>query len=224
MWDLDDTASYAKVASFDFPWASTYADMRPGHTDKEKRERVRAIAANQLPSSIPHAKWWAFRIFVRKAGGRPFDIENTLKVFIDSFSARQIRSDASQYIVQATFLVIFVNIGGLCGSLVMVVRRYAQRMNRKRLAVFSLVFAVLMCIEVLLCFAVMIMTSLINSGDFGFEYETVMIVAAVGVSGLTFILIIYLPVLLILHLLAMGRTIKDAGQVGSAGRSWFRKE
>ena len=97
MWDLDDTASYAKVASFDFPWASTYADMRPGHTDKEKRERVRAIAANQLPSSIPHAKWWAFRIFVRKAGGRPFDIENTLKVFIDSFSARQIRSDASQY-------------------------------------------------------------------------------------------------------------------------------
>jgi len=133
-------------------------------------------------------------------------------------------SAAYQYITQATFLVLFVNIAGLCGSLAMVVRRYAQRMNRKRLAVFSLVFAVLMVIEVLLWSGVMIMSIVINSADYGFEYRTVMIVAALVVYGLTFILFIYLLVLMILHLLAMGRTIKDAGQVGSAGRSWSRKE
>lgn len=77
--------------------AVTWADMRPGHTDKDKREMIRSSAATMLSHPIPAVESWAFRIFVRKSGRRPFDIENTLKIIIDSFSRRQIRRDRSQH-------------------------------------------------------------------------------------------------------------------------------
>jgi hypothetical protein len=97
MWNLDDTTRYQKFACLDIPKAVTWADMRPDHTDKEKREMIRSVAAATLSQPIPAVQSWAFRIFVRKSGRRPFDIENTLKIIIDSFSRRQIRKNCSPH-------------------------------------------------------------------------------------------------------------------------------
>jgi len=97
MWNLDDEARYVKVHSFTIPKAFTYADTRRGHTDKDKREYIRAEAVRNFPQNIPSFKWWAFRIFVKKTGGRPFDIENVPKLIVDAFCRWQIRKDESDY-------------------------------------------------------------------------------------------------------------------------------
>lgn len=95
MWNLDDTSIYRRVLRIDLPWAQTWADTRKGHTDLEKRERIRAIAAGVLTSPTPVAEKWAIRIQVWKRGGRPFDIENVPKVIVDAFCKRQIERDGS---------------------------------------------------------------------------------------------------------------------------------
>ena len=83
---------------FELPWAWTYADMTPGRTDKEKREKIRDIAAKVMPADRPSGdSTWEFRICVRKAGRRPFDIENVPKLIIDAFCARQIERDGSPH-------------------------------------------------------------------------------------------------------------------------------
>ncbi len=97
MWNLDDETRYVKVHSFTMPRAFTYADMRPGHTDRDKREYIRTKAAESFPTNIPSIKWWAFRILVKKAGGRPFDIENVPKLIVDAFCRWQVQKDGSKY-------------------------------------------------------------------------------------------------------------------------------
>lgn len=97
MWNLDQIERYQPVATLTLPWSWTFADMRPGFTDLEKRERIRALAATVFPSPRQEAKQWAFRIFVCKAGRSPFDIENVPKIIIDAFCARQIRRDKSSF-------------------------------------------------------------------------------------------------------------------------------
>jgi Holliday junction resolvase RusA-like endonuclease len=96
MWNLDDESKYVKVHSFSLPEAFTYADTRKGHTDKDKRERIRARAAKDFPHELPIVKWWAFRINIKKTTNRRFDIENVLKPLIDAFCKRQILEDKSQ--------------------------------------------------------------------------------------------------------------------------------
>jgi hypothetical protein len=118
MWNLDDEAKYVKVHSFDIPEAFTYADTRKGQTDKDKRERIRAKAAEDFPNNIPRVKWWGFRIFVNKSGNKRFDIENVPKLFVDAFCKRQIQEDGSQYTKIGLFdddtidLVRVVEVGG----------------------------------------------------------------------------------------------------------------
>ena len=99
MWDLENEETYCRIHSFTLEEAFTYGDTRSGHTDKEKREMIRARAAvsRDFPSQIPQVEWWAFRIFVRKAGNRRFDIENVPKLVIDAFCRRQIETDDSSY-------------------------------------------------------------------------------------------------------------------------------
>ena len=97
MWNLDDQTACARVLHFELPWAQTWADMREGHTDREKRERIRAIAAQALTSPLPVAKRWAIRIHVWKRGSRPFDIENVAKPIIDAFCLGQIQRDGSPH-------------------------------------------------------------------------------------------------------------------------------
>jgi hypothetical protein len=58
MWDLNDETTYLRIAAFEVPWAVTWADMRIGRTDKEKRERIREVAIQHLPRPIPHAHSW----------------------------------------------------------------------------------------------------------------------------------------------------------------------
>jgi hypothetical protein len=97
MWDLDDENEYLKIHSFNLKEAFTYADMRPGQTDKEKRERIRLAANHNFPINIPKVEWWAFRIFVRKVGNRQFDIENVPKLIVDAFCKNQIFQDGSAH-------------------------------------------------------------------------------------------------------------------------------
>ena len=95
MFNLD-TDSFVRVLALDVPWAHSYADMRPGKTDRERRENYRNAALGKLtiPSNV---LWWAFRITVRKSG-RPLDVDNVAKTIIDSFCASQIARDGSVFI------------------------------------------------------------------------------------------------------------------------------
>ena len=122
MWNLDDKSKYVKVHSFHLPEAFTYADTRKGHTDKDKRERIRARAAQDFPNNIPSVNWWAFRIFVKKSGNIRFDIENVPKLIVDAFCIRQIRADGSQYMKLGLFsddtvdYVRVIEVGGIRGE------------------------------------------------------------------------------------------------------------
>ncbi|HDP99068.1 MAG TPA: hypothetical protein ENN22_07795 [bacterium] len=120
MWNLDDKARYVKVHSFSLPEAFTYADTREGQTDRDKRERIRAKAAEDFPENIPSIKWWAFRIFIKKSGNRRFDIDNVPKLIVDAFCKRQIEEDrAQQYTKLGLFpddtihFVRIIEVGGM---------------------------------------------------------------------------------------------------------------
>ena len=102
-WNLDNTAAYSLVTKFEYDAAFTYADMRPGNTDKEKRELIRGFASLSFPTEVPQAKWFAFRIIVQKGGTRAFDIENVPKLIIDSFCKKQIEKDCSAYLKVGLF-------------------------------------------------------------------------------------------------------------------------
>jgi hypothetical protein len=93
---LEDGARFVKVLALDVPWAHSYADMRPGKTDRERRENYRSAASGKLEPIPSVVHWWAFRITVSKAG-RPLDVDNIAKTIIDSFCIRQIRRDGSHY-------------------------------------------------------------------------------------------------------------------------------
>lgn len=96
MITLDDTSRFLKVLTLDVAWAHTYADMRPGKRDRERRENYRAAALGKLNAIPTNALWWAFRISVLKAG-RPIDVDNIAKTIVDSFCTRQIALDGSEF-------------------------------------------------------------------------------------------------------------------------------
>ena len=96
MYVFDDSSKFVKVLALDVPWVHTYADMRPGKTDLERRENYRNAAESvirQVPSNV---LWWAFRITVSKVG-RPVDVDNVAKTIVDSFSRSQIERDGSRF-------------------------------------------------------------------------------------------------------------------------------
>jgi len=96
LFSLDDRSRFVKVLALEVPWAHTYADMRQGKTDRERRENYRSAALAKLQAIPPNSLWWAFRISVRKAG-RPIDVDNIAKTIIDSFCTRQINLDGSAF-------------------------------------------------------------------------------------------------------------------------------
>lgn len=96
MVTLDDTAQFVNVLALKVPWAHTYADMRSGKTDLERREAYRKAAIENISLTPTNALWWAFRITVEKAG-RPLDVDNVAKTIIDAFCARQITRDSSSF-------------------------------------------------------------------------------------------------------------------------------
>jgi len=98
MWNLDDATQFVPVLDLHVPWAHTWADIRPGKTDRERREQLRSLAAKQIGAVPASVRWWAFRISVWKRGKRPFDVENVAKPIIDAFCARQIAEDKSESI------------------------------------------------------------------------------------------------------------------------------
>lgn len=96
MFALDDSAKFVKVLALEVPWAHTYADTRPGKTDRERRENYRKAAVGVIQVTPASVLWWAFRIKVNKTG-RPVDVDNIAKTIIDSFCARQIARDSSPF-------------------------------------------------------------------------------------------------------------------------------
>jgi hypothetical protein len=97
MWNLDDQSQYGKILEFQLAWATTFADTREGHRDREKRERIRQQATLRFQKKPEGVEKWAFRILVSKGGRRRFDIANVGKLIIDAFCERQIREDSSSH-------------------------------------------------------------------------------------------------------------------------------
>jgi hypothetical protein len=91
VWNLDDDSRYFKLLSISIPHAETW-----GGFDREKRERIRAAVIEQWSESVPAARWWALRLYARKAGAK-WDIENIPKLVVDAFSAEQLAKDSSSY-------------------------------------------------------------------------------------------------------------------------------
>lgn len=96
-FDLTRDPHFERVVDVTLPRAFTWADMRPGHTDREKRESIREQVLRDCPPFNGTAKWWAFRITVAKGGRRSFDLENVTKPIVDAFSQKQIQKDRSAF-------------------------------------------------------------------------------------------------------------------------------
>ncbi|WP_116364504.1 hypothetical protein [Parahaliea mediterranea] len=95
---LDDQNQFIQVLDLCVPWAHTWADMRPGKTDLERRENFRKAALMVFqPTKTEVIDWWAFRIFVTKTG-RQLDLDNITKPIVDSFCSRQIERDNSIHV------------------------------------------------------------------------------------------------------------------------------
>ena len=93
----NELMKYKRICLFSYPEAFTYADTRPGHSDKIKRDYIRKQAAGFFPQEVTY-KYYAFKIKVWKSGKRPFDLDNVPKLIIDAFCKKQIESDNSEYI------------------------------------------------------------------------------------------------------------------------------
>lgn len=121
--DLDDSSRFAAVLRFEVPWVWSYADMTPGRTDREKREKYReaAISAGITRPTIP-ALWWAFRITFEKANRpRLLDADNVAKLIVDAFNgSKTIQKDNSPLLGQTTLYpddtVEFVRIVRVAGA------------------------------------------------------------------------------------------------------------
>jgi len=96
MFKFDDSSKFIKVLDLKVPWAHTYADMRPGKTDLDRRENFRKAASEVMRSKPLNPLWWAFRISVGKSG-RLLDVDNIAKTIIDSFSESQLVRDKSEW-------------------------------------------------------------------------------------------------------------------------------
>ena len=96
MLNLENQSFFQKVLDFEVPWAHTWADMRPGKTDKERRENFRKAAMEHLLIIPENILWWAFEIKVNKFG-KLLDVDNVPKPIIDSFCIRQLEKDGSEY-------------------------------------------------------------------------------------------------------------------------------
>jgi hypothetical protein len=97
MITLDDDR-FTKVLQLRVNRVHTWADMTPGRTDRERRERLRSEAVACLRPVPGRVRWWAVRVTVSRAEGkRPLDIENVLKPVLDAFCARQVKRDKSQF-------------------------------------------------------------------------------------------------------------------------------
>jgi hypothetical protein len=95
--NLEDTTRFTNVLAPEVDWAYLYADMTPGKTDREKREKYRAAAADAGIRPVSNPLWWAFRITVEKSGGRKFDVDSVAKLIIDAFCEGMIKHDHSAY-------------------------------------------------------------------------------------------------------------------------------
>jgi hypothetical protein len=92
-WNLENTFAYSLVARFEFDGAFTSCTP----DDRRLREIIREFASRSFPVEVPQAKWWAFRVVIQREGTGPFDLDNALKLVVDSFGKRQILRDASAY-------------------------------------------------------------------------------------------------------------------------------
>lgn len=98
MWNLDDASTYVRFYVRRLPFVYTW-----GQDDKSKRERIRSAVAEDFPTVKPVVAWWALRLLVRKHNAYRFDIENTIKIIGDAFSADQLVRDQSPYTQRALY-------------------------------------------------------------------------------------------------------------------------
>ncbi len=128
--------------------------------------------------------------------------------------------DTSRYLLLAAMGAVFLNVAGVCCATAFFVRRYAQRMNSKRLGAYSMVFAGLLGLETVLLIGMAILIPILRGLDFDstFQYVAMVLMLVIVVVGI--LLFLCLLMLIILNLVMMIRTIKEAARIGPAVRSW----
>ena len=112
---LNNTDRFARILDVTVPWAHSYADMRSGKTDLERRESYGRVAVTQLRPIPSRIYWWAFRITVFKTG-RPLDVGNIARTIIDSFSVSQTARDQSSSQTSNYFLTTLLTMYRSCRS------------------------------------------------------------------------------------------------------------
>jgi len=93
MWDLDDKTKYKKLFEFEIDKIYTWGSSK----DKERREEIRQKACGN--NLVPRNRSYAFRISIYIYPHRKpcLDIENTVKLILDSFSKKIVNQDNSEY-------------------------------------------------------------------------------------------------------------------------------
>jgi len=92
MWNLDDKEKYEKLFSFKIDKIYTWGD---NHEQIKKNIRKEATGINQAPKN----KSYAFRIsiYINPNRTQKFDIDNTIKLIVDSFSHNSENPDCWLY-------------------------------------------------------------------------------------------------------------------------------
>jgi Holliday junction resolvase RusA-like endonuclease len=99
MWNLDDKEKYEELFSFEIDKIYTYGD---GEQDKQKKENIRKkvteAGINQVPENKKN-KSYAFRIsiYIDPNRSHELDIDNTVKLIVDSFSHNSENPDCWLY-------------------------------------------------------------------------------------------------------------------------------
>jgi Holliday junction resolvase RusA-like endonuclease len=103
MWNLCDEVKYKKLFNFDTNKIYTYGGNNK-EQDKKNREDIREKAINTemnqvLKNRDNKNKSYAFRIsiYINKTRCHRPDIDNTVKLIVDSFSKSQLDRDSSKY-------------------------------------------------------------------------------------------------------------------------------
>jgi len=99
MWNLRDEGKYKKLFNFEtdkiYTWGKGKNDKQ---SDPEKRKEIREKAIDAGISQVPKNKSYAFRISIYIDPNRKheLDIDNTVKLIVDSFSQGRVSEDVSK--------------------------------------------------------------------------------------------------------------------------------
>jgi len=101
MWNLDDKEKYEELFSFKIDKIYTWGDEKTAkQPDSEKKKNIRKEATKSGINQVlenKNNKSYAFRISIYIKRGHKLDIDNTVKLIVDSFSHNSENPDCWLY-------------------------------------------------------------------------------------------------------------------------------